>query len=32
MPYSEPYDIDEILQEVEDLEEIGEYLAEFDEE
>lgn len=32
MPYSEPYDIDEILQEVEELEEIGEFLNEFDDE
>lgn len=32
MPYSEPYDIEEILQEVEELEEIGEFLNEFDDE
>ncbi len=29
---NEDYNIEEILREVEDLEEIGEYLAEFDEE
>lgn len=32
MPNKEPYDIEAIIKEVEELEEIGEFLNEFDEE